>query len=161
MDESASPVSTPVPGVPGVLNQWDTYVERLRVQLPAAPEGLLSAYVRWAPWIAIVFGALALLFLIAALGLGAVLSPLLLLGGASGIRAGGSFFMAVVFGIVLTVADVVGGWLMLKMRVTGWWILALGLVVNALQELVTGNLLGLIVTLLIAYIHVQVRPRYA
>ena len=42
----------------GALSQWDMYVERLRVQLPAAPEGLVNGYVRWAPWVAIVFGVI-------------------------------------------------------------------------------------------------------
>ena len=47
------------------------------------------------------------------------------------------------------------------MRVTGWWIVAAGLVVYLIQDLFGGNVLGLIITLLVAYIHVQVRPRYS
>ena len=162
MDESfrSTPAPAAVGGATGVLSHWDTYVDRLRVQLPAAPEGLLNAYVRWAPWLAIVFGGLALILLLAATVLGAVLSPFLLLAGASGVRAGGEFFLTIVFGFVLTIVDIVGGIWMLRMRATGWWVVSLALVVYALQDLIGGNLLGLIVTLLIAYIHVQVRPRY-
>ena len=143
------------------MSQWDAYVERLRVQLPAAPPNLLNGYVRWAPWIAIVFGVFGLLLLLALAGIGAALSPLLLLGGSEGIRSGGSLFMSIVFGLLLAVLDIVGGYLMLKMRVTGWWIVAAGLVVYLIQDLFGGNVLGLIITLLVAYIHVQVRPRYS
>ena len=41
------------------LSQMDTYAEKLRVMLPQAPPGLLDGYMKFAPWIAIVFGALA------------------------------------------------------------------------------------------------------
>jgi hypothetical protein len=143
------------------MSQWDAYVERLRVQLPAAPPSLLNGYVRWAPWVAIVFGVIGFLLSLVLLGLGAVLSPLLLLAGTEGVRSGGSFFMAVALSIVLTVIDIVGGVQMLKLRVTGWWIVAAGLVIYLLQDLLGGNLLGLLITLLVAYIHVQVRPRYS
>src|ERR687886_1580914 len=51
----------PSPTGTRAMSQWDDYAERLRVQLPAAPEGLLNGYVRWAPWVAIVFGIIGLL----------------------------------------------------------------------------------------------------
>ena len=151
----------PSPTGTRAMSQWDDYAERLRVQLPAAPEGLLNGYVRWAPWVAIVFGIIGLLATLALLGLGAILSPFLLLAGAQGVQAGGELFLSLVLGLVLAAAEVVGGFLMRDMRLTGWWILALGLAVNLLTSLFHFSALGLVVTLLVAYVHLLVKPRYS
>ncbi|HEX2186366.1 MAG TPA: hypothetical protein VHN78_12760, partial [Chloroflexota bacterium] len=129
-------------------------------KLPAAPEGLLNGYVRWAPWVANVFGVLGVLGLLALFGIGAVLSPFLLLGGASGVATGAGLFLALILGIVTAALEVAGGYLMLKLRLTGWWLLAAGLVVSALNSLFSMSLFGLLITALIAYIHLLVKPRY-
>ena len=55
-----SDVEEPQPTGSSALDQWDAYAERLRAQLPPAPEGLLTGYVRWAPWIAMIFGIIGL-----------------------------------------------------------------------------------------------------
>src|ERR1700726_2115519 len=49
------------------FNQLDTYAEQLRVKLPLAPPEILDGYMRFWPWVAIVFGAL--FTLISVLGL--------------------------------------------------------------------------------------------
>jgi hypothetical protein len=49
---------------------------------------------------------------------------------------------------------------MLQRRLTGWWLLALGMVVTFLSSLFGRSVLVLIVVLLIAYIHLQVKPNY-
>jgi hypothetical protein len=49
---------------------------------------------------------------------------------------------------------------MLQRKSTGWWLLALGLAVSILTNLVRLNILGLIIVLLIAYVHLQVKPNY-
>jgi hypothetical protein len=146
----------------GALSQWDVYVERLRAQLPEAPEALLNGYVRWAPWVAIVFGVMGLLSMLALLGLSAVLAPLFVLfGGFDGAQAGGQLIFSVLFGLVLAAAEVAGGNLMRQMRATGWWILAMGLVISVLTSLVRVSAVSLVLTLLVAYLHILVRPRYS
>jgi hypothetical protein len=160
MEEPSAPTSS-VPATSGGLAQLESYVERLRVQLPMAPPNILDGYVRFFPWVSIVVGAFFLLGLIGLLGLSAVMSPLLLLGGAAGVSAGGALFMALFFGLALTVLGIYGGYLMLNRRATGWWIVGAGLVINLLQSLLHGSALGLIVTLGVAYLHVLVRPRYS
>jgi hypothetical protein len=135
--------------------QWDGYADRLRERLPAAPEGLLSAYVTWAPWIAIVFGALTLLAGLAALGLIGVFLPM---GG--GYLYGGALFVA---GLVAAAAgglQIVGGYLMRQMKRTGWWLLAIGLIVSVLSNLLSSSLFGIVIALAVAYVHLQVKPRY-
>lgn len=142
------------------LSQLDVYAERARVALPAAPPGLLDGYMRFAPWIAIIFGILGVLGSVALMGLGAVLSPFLLFAGAQGVSAGGALFLALIVGLLSSVLDVVGGYLMLKRSANGWWILALGLVVSLLSNLLRGGILTLIIILLVSYIHLQVKPNY-
>ena len=141
-------------------NELDAYVERLRVQLPAAPEPLLDAYVRFAPWLALIFGAIGLFFLIFVGLLGSVFIPLAVALGAQSVGRGVGFFISLVLGLIAGVAEVSGGYLMLQRRLTGWWLLALGIVVGALNSLVSFSLIGLIIMILIGYVHLMVKPRY-
>jgi hypothetical protein len=163
----ASRIDTPPPSTPRTQSTWsdsfsqlDGYAERARTQLPLAPPGLLAGYMRFAPWIAIIFGVLGVLGSLALMGLGAIFSPFLLLAGAQGVSAGGALFLALIVGLLSAALEVVGGYLMLKGRATGWWLLGLGLVVSLLTNLVRGSILVLIVVALIAYIHLQVKPNY-
>jgi hypothetical protein len=165
MDESNSaPAPAPVPATQRTwndsFNQLDAQAERLRTQLPLAPPGLLNGYMRFAPWIAIVFGALGILGSIALMGLGAIFSPFLLFAGAQGVSAGGALFLALIVGLLSAALELIGGYLMLQRRATGWWLLALGMVVSFLTNLVHGTILVLVFVALIAYIHLQVKPNY-
>jgi hypothetical protein len=142
------------------MGELDTYAERLRVQLPAAPPGLLDGYMRFAPWIAIVFGILGIFGSLALMGLGAVLSPFLLFAGAEGVQAGGALFIALIVALLTSALEVVGGYLMLQRRANGWWLLALGLVVSLLSNLLHGAIFSLLIVAVVGYIHLQVKPNY-
>ena len=146
--------------LPRPPSQWDDYVERARQQLPAGPPALLNGYVRFAPWIAIVFGVFGVFVLLALGGILAVFSPLMLLGGAEGVSAGAGAFLAIGVGLVLAVLELAGGYLMLKRSATGWWLIGLGLAVSAINDLFHVAIFGLIIVLVIAWIHIQVRPQY-
>jgi hypothetical protein len=161
MNEYPSATTPTTAGTGTGMSQWDAYAERLRVQLPAAPEGLLNGYVKWAPWLSIIFGALGILGMIALLGLGAILGPFLLLAGSQGVQAGGQLFITLILGLLLAVAEVVGGVMMRNMRLTGWWILSVGLAINLVTGLLHGNALSLVISLLVAYVHLLVKPRYS
>jgi hypothetical protein len=142
-------------------NQWDAYAELARKQLPAAPEEILNGYMRWAPWVYIVLGAIAVFFLVVG---GLILtgaSLFAMLGGGSGVGAGLSALLSFVVGIVAGVLGIVGGYLMRMRRLTGWWIIAVGIVLQVLSNLVGVSLIGLLISLAIAYVHLQVKPRYA
>jgi len=145
----------------GGSSQWDEYAERLRQQLPTAPESLIEIYVQWAPWIAMIFGAIGIILSIGFLFLGAVISPFLVLGGGSGVNAGIGLFVAIVLLAVSSILELVGGYLMKAMSLTGWWLIAVGLGVGILQNLIHVSVFGLIITLLIGYVHIAVKPRYA
>jgi hypothetical protein len=146
----------------GQPSQWDAYAEQLRVKLPAAPEALLAGYVRWMPWVALVFGVLSVVLLLFFGLLGVVMAPVLaVFGGAAGIHGVADFFFVVVVGLILSGLDVAGGWMMRQRRLTGWWLLAIGLVIGAISDVLHLALFSLLVTLVIAYIHLQVKPRYS
>ncbi|HLZ26748.1 MAG TPA: hypothetical protein VKV73_05445 [Chloroflexota bacterium] len=138
--------------------QIDTYADRAREVLPAAPPGLLNGYMSFAPWVAIVFGVLGILISLVALVGSSILGPVLIMFGSPGT----GFTLIVGSGIALisSVLELVGGWLMLQRKATGWWLLGFGLVVSFLSSLVHATVLSLIIILLIAYVHLQVKPNY-
>jgi hypothetical protein len=153
----------PAPGQPTWAeskSQLDLYAERLRVALPAAPPGLLEGYMRWAPWIAIVFGAIALIFIVLFSVVGTVLGSLAIVLGVVPISAAPSAFLAGIAGLIGAALDIVGGYLMLQRKETGWWLLAIGIVLAILSNLFRVSLISLVISLAIGYIHLQVKPNY-
>jgi hypothetical protein len=142
-------------------SQLDAYAEQIRSNLPVAPEALINAYVAWAPWVAIVLGALGVLAFLALTALSTALLPIFALGGANAINTGGMALIESVLGIAVSVAEIAGGILMLQRRLLGWWILAFGLAVGMLTSLLHIAVLSLVLTLLVAYVHIEAKPRYA
>ena len=68
--------------------------------------------------------------------------------------------MIVIVGALIVLGSVAGGFMMMQRRATGWWLLALGMLVSLLSSLFHISVIGLIFWLLIAYIHLQVKPNY-
>jgi hypothetical protein len=151
----------PVAPAQPTWSQLDGYAERARVALPAAPPGLLDGYMRFAPWVAIVLGALGVFFSLIGLVFGAALGgALLIFGGAEGAAYSGALLIALAVGLLINVVEIVGGYLMLQRKATGWWLLAIGMVISLLNSLFGRSVLVFIVVLLIAYVHLQVKPNY-
>jgi hypothetical protein len=140
------------------FSQLDIAAEQLRVKLPLAPPGLLNGYMNVVPWVAIVFGALGVFVSLIALVGSTALGPVMVLFRAAG--TGLSLILGSLLSLVAAGVDVVGGRMMLQRRATGWWLLSLGYAIGMLSSLVHGSLLGLIFWLLIAYLHLQVKPNY-
>ena len=141
-------------------SQLDAYAERLRVMLPAAPPGLLEGYMRWAPWVAIVFGILALVVIVFFSILGSVVGSLAIVFGVVPLTAAPSALLAGLVSLIGAALEVAGGYLMLKRRETGWWLLAIGIVLALLGNLVRISVISLAIWLVIGYIHLQVKPNY-
>ena len=140
-----------------MMNQWDDYAERARQQLPAAPEPLLDGYVKWAPLVAMILGAL--FAIITVFGLVILLAGSVV---ATAVGSTGVFgtLVNVVLVLIVCVLVFVGGLRMRQGLLTGWWILAFGLALNVLTSIFSISILGLIITLAVAYLHLQVKPRY-
>jgi hypothetical protein len=141
--------------------QWDDQLERIRKQLPPAPEGLLAFYVKWIPWVAIVLGAISLVLLIVGGLFVAVLTPFMAASGTSGVAAGLGLIVGIVLGLVYSILAIVGGWRMRSMKLNGWWLLAAGLVISFISDVISLSILGIVIVLGIAYLHLQVKSRYS
>jgi hypothetical protein len=140
------------------FSQVDTYADQLRVKLPVGPPGLLNAYMNVAPWIAIIFGVLGAIISLAALIFSTALGPLLVMFGQPG--SGFGLILASLLSLAVAVLEIAGGVMMLQRKATGWWLLAVGMVVSLLSSLLHVSAIGLIFWLLIAYVHLQVKPNY-
>jgi hypothetical protein len=168
MDPSPSePIAPPIQPQPASSQQptWnegfsqvDAYADQLRVKLPLAPPGLLNAYMNVAPWVAIVFGVLGALISLAALIFSTALGPLMVMFGQPG--SGFALILGSLLALVIAALEIAGGIMMLQRKATGWWLLAVGMVVSLLSSLLHTSALGLIFWVLIAYIHLQVKPNY-
>jgi len=111
-----------------------------------------------APWVAIVFGVLGALVSLAALIFSTALGPLLVMFGQAG--SGFTLILSSLLALVIAGLEIAGGVMMLQRKATGWWLLAVGMVVSLLSTLVHLSVLGLLFWVLIAYIHLQVKPNY-
>jgi hypothetical protein len=140
------------------FSQLDAYAEQLRTKLPVAPPGLLRGYMSVAPWVAIIFGIIGILISLLALVGSTLLGPFLILLGEPG--TGFALIVGSLVALISSALELIGGWLMLQRKATGWWLLAFGLAVSCLSSLFHGSILSLIVLLLIGYIHLQVKPNY-
>ena len=160
-DPGVMPAPTPAQKQPTLndsFGQLDGYLEQIRVKLPLPPPGLMNGYMSIMPWVAIVFGALGILFSLLALVGSAVIGPLAILFGSPGTGLG--LLLASLFSLVSSVLAVAGGWMMLQRKANGWWLLAIGYVINFLSSLVHAAILSLIVVILIAWVHLEVKPNY-
>jgi hypothetical protein len=145
-----------------IPSQWDDQLDRLRTQLPAAPEGLLAFYVKYIPWVAIIGGVIGLFFgLLSTLGALVFGTALAVFGGGSGAASGFFWLIGSLLFLVASLLSVVGGVKMRQLSLTGWWILAAAIVLSAIQDILGIAIVSLIITALVAWIHVQVKPRYS
>ena len=110
------------------------------------------------PWIAIIFGILGVLISLVALVGSTALGPLMVMFGAAG--TGLTLILGSLLSLVAAAIDVVGGWLMRQRRVNGWWLLGIGYAIAMLSSLFHVSVLGLIFWILLAYLHLQVKPNY-
>src|SRR5258708_6943177 len=115
------------------FSQLDMYAEQARVKLPVAPPGLLNFYMSWVPWLAIIFGVLGILISLVALVGSTILGPLLVMFGSPGTGLG--LIVGSLFSLASAALELVGGWMMLQRKSTGWWLLAGGLAVSLLTSL--------------------------
>jgi len=142
-----------------MAQDWNDYADRIQKQLPAAPEPLLDGYVNWVPWIYMIFGAIGLVFAVLFLLLGAALSPIFVLTGMVG--SGLQVAISLIVLLVGSVLGIAGGYGMMQRKLTGWWLVAIGLTVNALASLFSAHLLNVLFLVAVAYLHLSVKPRYS
>lgn len=129
------------------------FVDKAPFQLPT---GAKEFIVQYGPWITLVLLILALPVIFAALGLTAIFSPF---GEAAGFR--GVNFLSIILGIVALVLEGMAIPGLFRRSKQGWNLMFYASIVTAVDNLITANIGGLVIGLLIGwYILFQIRSYY-
>lgn len=144
------------------LNQLAKTLDKYYVKLPALPKGLNDFIVSVSPWLALIFGVLAVIAGVSAFGALSFMSPLAAVAGRQGYA-----LTAIISSIILLVQGVIElmAFSPLKARkVRGWNLMFYSLVLGVVSSVVAfnvANLLNALVGFLIGYyILYQIKSYY-
>ncbi|MCL5434833.1 MAG: hypothetical protein M1405_00390 [Patescibacteria group bacterium] len=131
-------------------------------KLPKLPKGGTDFLVTVAPWLALIFGVLAILSGLAAFGILSVLSPVAALGGVGQYAIAG--LVASVVLLAQGVIDLLAFPSLKARRVRGWNLLFWGLVLSVVSSVISlsvGSVVGAVIGFLIGYYFLyQVKSYY-
>lgn len=152
MVKSKSSAMTSLSNLEETLNEY--FVKKAPFQLPA---GVKEFIVAFGPWFALVGIVISLPLILAAIGLGAILAPFALLGGANATTFGvGTIFS--LGGFVLEAMALPG---LFKRKKAGWNLLFYSSIVSVVGTLVALNLVGAVLNAVIGWYFIfQVRSMY-
>ncbi len=137
----------------------NTLYEYLYNKLPHLPNEWRELLVKIAPYITILFVVLSIPVILAALGVGAFLSPLVAMGGGIGAVAG--FSVAIIVFAVSVVLEAMAIPGLFSRSKSGWQLMYYSTLINAIYNFVTFNLFGFILgTALSLYLLFQVKSHY-
>lgn len=144
---------------PFMVQVENTLNEYLYNRVPHLPAEWRELLVKIAPYITILFVVLSIPVILAAIGVGAFLSPLVAIGGGVGAVAGFSLTIIVfAISVVLEAMAIPGLFARSKQ---GWQLLFYSTLINAVYNFVTFNLFGFILgTALSLYLLFQVKSYY-
>jgi hypothetical protein len=145
--------------VPSNLTELEaTLNEYFGKKAPALPTNVKEAIVKYGPWISLILLVLSLPAVLALIGLGALLSPFAFMGGA---HAGFMYVLAVLFLVVGLVMEALAIPKLMKREKAGWNLMFYSTLLNGVYNLLSFNITGLIIGLLIGfYFLFQVREYY-
>ena len=124
---------------------------------PALPKNIKEILVKFAPWLAIIGVVLSIPALLALFGLGAMMYSLPY---AYGVGRGG-FSLAALFLVAVAVLEALSVPGLMKKKMAGWNFLYYAVWVNAVYSLISYDLVGLAVGLVISlYLLFQVKSYY-
>ncbi len=131
-------------------------VKKAPFQLPANVKEFI---VKFGPWITLVLMLLALPIILVALGLSAVLLPMV--GAAAGVNTGIMATVSLLFAIAALVLEAIALPGLFKRSKVGWNFVFYSVLVTAVGDLITFEIFGLIISTLISlYILFQIRSYY-
>lgn len=129
------------------------FVDKAPFQIPAGGKEFI---VQYGPWITLVLLILMLPAIFAALGLAAFLSPFAAVGGLDGVN-----YLSVILGVIVIVLQAMALPALFRRSKHGWNLLFYATIVSGISNLVTFNIGGLVIGLLVGwYILFQVRSYY-
>ena len=143
--------------IPQLEDMLDLYlVKKAPFQLPANVKEFI---VKFGPWITLVLMLLALPIILVALGLSAVLLPMV--GAAAGVNTGIMATVSLLFAIAALVLEAIALPGLFKRSKVGWNFVFYSVLVTAVGDLITFEIFGLIISTLISlYILFQIRSYY-
>lgn len=125
---------------------------------PALPKNIKEILVKFAPWLAIIGVVLSIPALLTLFGLGAMMYSLPY--GAYGVGRGG-FSLAALFLVATAVLEALAVPGLMKRKMAGWNFLYYGVWLSAVYSLLSYDLIGLVVGLVISlYLLFQVKSYY-
>jgi hypothetical protein len=144
------------------LNQLTKTLDEYYAKLPVLPKGVNDFIVSVAPWLALIFGVLAILSGVAAFGFLSVLSPF-----AAVVGAGGYAITAILSSVVLLVQGVIELLAfspLRKRKVMGWNLMFYSLILSVVSSVVALSAFSVVSSLVGAligyYILYQVKSYY-
>lgn len=139
-------------------NFFDTYLhKKAPYQLPPSSK---EAIVKASPWITLIVMVVALPMVLSLIGLQAALSPFMTYYGAH-YYFGGAYLLYELLVLVSFVLEAVAIPGLFKRTQQAWHLVYYAALVSALSQLLTGNIVGLIISLVLAmYFLFQVREYY-
>lgn len=134
------------------LNEY--FVKKAPFQLPV---GVKEFIVSFGPWITLVMLVLSLPIILAAIGLGAILAPFAVLGGANA----AAFTVGTVFSLATLVLEAMALPGLFKRKKAGWNLLFYASLVSVAGALVALDLVGAVLSAVIGWYFIfQVRSMY-
>ena len=137
-------------------NLCDEYlVKKAPFQIPEKGRTVLVDFM---PWIALIFGIMGAVALLGLLGLTGMVMPFAYL---SGVGAGIGYFISLIISIIAVVLELMSVQGLMKKQMKGWRFAYYSVLVTAVGNIVTFNLIGLVIgTLLSLYLLFQVKGYY-
>ena len=135
---------------------FDTYLhKKAPFQIPPHVKELI---VKFSPYISLVLALLALPLVLTVFGIGAALAPMLMMAGAS---LGTMYYVQVIIIAVTLVMDIIAFVPLQKRQMSGWKLMYYGALLQAVGNILSVNIVGLILGLAISmYFLFQVREYY-
>jgi len=127
-------------------------------KLPALPEGIKEAIVKYGPYITIIMMLFMVPAMLAILGFGMVATPFAFMGG---FRGGIGYMVSLVFGLAIIILEIIAIKGLLKRQMKAWKLMFYISLISAVSNLLRFDLGGLIIGTGISwYVLFQIRSYY-
>lgn len=139
------------------IKQIDVSLENYLVKkAPPLPENFKETLVKIVPWLALIFGILAIPALLAVFGLGAVATPFMAFSGART----GLFWISWIIGAAQAVLELMAFRPLKDHKKSGWELMLYSSLLGLLASLTSVSLFGLVVTVITFYLLYQIKSSY-
>lgn len=141
------------------MNQLENWLAPyFEEKAPRLPDSVREVLVKIAPWLVLIGVVFSLPAVLSLLGFGAFFGPWMMWGR---YMMGGNYYLSLILSLVIIILEIIALPGLFHRARRGWLFAFYALLVSGLQNLLPGNIVGLILCLLIGfYILFQVRSSY-